>query len=162
MLIYNPAGDMDELAQAITSNGGIMRNPLSKQMFTSADIRAIIRHPLGKGLAALQVEQSKLKLGVRPNTVSELDRLAKVLLEDMSENQIPSRTAVEHFVAYLATLPDSEQRAVDGLKVPAKDSHTFMEYDSTIGDAVRDAQANKVCFHKTGDFLSQAVKHLRK
>lgn len=138
-----------------------MRNPLSKQIFTSADIRAISQHPLGKGLAVLQVEQSKLKLGVRLNTIDELEKLASILLVDTSEDQVPSRTAVEQFVAYLATLPDAEQNAVDGLKVPAKDSHTHMEYDWAIGDAVRDPQANKVCFHKTGDFLSQAVKHLR-
>ncbi|KAK4697507.1 hypothetical protein P7C71_g578, partial [Lecanoromycetidae sp. Uapishka_2] len=156
------AWGMDELAQAITSNGGVMRNPLSKQIFTVADIQAIVQHPLGKQLAALQVEQSKLKLGVRAKTIDELERLAKVLLVDMSEDQMPSRTAVEHFVAYLATLPDAEQKAVDGLKVPANDSHTGMEFDTVIGDAVRDAQANKVCFHKTGDLLSQAAKHLRK
>lgn len=42
------AWDMDKLAQAITSNGGIVRNPLSKQMFIVPDIRAIVQHPLCK------------------------------------------------------------------------------------------------------------------
>lgn len=70
------AWDWVELARAITRGKGVMR---SKQMFTRVDIRANVQHPLGKGLQALQVEQSKLKRGVRPQTIDELDRLAKVL-----------------------------------------------------------------------------------
>jgi hypothetical protein len=58
--------DMSELAQAISSNGGVMRNPLSKQMFTPNDIRDIVRHPMGKHLAALEIEQKKLRLGKHP------------------------------------------------------------------------------------------------
>ena len=156
------AWDMEELAQAITSGGGVMRNPLSKLMFTPADVGHIVQHPQGKGLAALQVAQSKLKKGVRPKTIDELDRLAKVLLTDQTEDQAPSRHAVDEFAAYLATLPRAEQKAIDGLRVPAKDSHTGMEFDTTIGEAVKDAQGNRVCSHKIGDFLSQAAKHLRK
>lgn len=60
--------DMSELAQAISSNGGVMRNPLSHQMFTTNDIRAIVQHPLGKHLAALEIEQKKLKLGIHAPT----------------------------------------------------------------------------------------------
>ena len=156
------AWDMEELAQAITSGGGVMRNPLSKLMFTPADVGHIVQHPQGKGLAALQVAQSKLKKGVRPKTIDELDRLAKVLLADQTEDQAPSRHSVDAFAAYLATLPRAEQKAIDGLRVPAKDSHTGMEFDTTIGEAVKDAQGNRVCSHKIGDFLTQAAKHLRK
>ena len=155
------AWDMDELAQAITSNKGVMRNPLSKVMFTPADVRNIVKHPLGKGLAALQMDQSKLKRGLRPRTIDELARLAKVLLEDMTEDQVPSRRAIDEFAAYVATLPRTEQQAIDSLKVPAKDSHTGNGYDCTIGEAVRDAQGNRVCIHKTGDFLDQAAKYLK-
>lgn len=155
------AWDMEELAGSIRSGKGVMRNPLSKQMFTRADIRTIIQHPLGKGLQALRVEQSKLKRGVRPQTIDELDKLAKVLLGDLTEDGKPSHFAVEVFVSYLETLPKSEQKAVDDLKVPAKDSHTGMSFDSTIGEAVKDVQGNRVCSHKAGDFLTQAVKHLR-
>ena len=151
------AWDMDELVNAISSNSGVMRNPLSKQMFTVADVRAIVGHPIGKRLAAMQVEQKKLSRGIRAETIKELEKLAKVLKEDMSEDQIPSRLAVEAFAAYVATLPGDEQKALDGLKVPAKDTHTGMEFDTTIGEAVRDAQGNRVCFHKTGDFLGQAA-----
>ena len=155
------AWDMHELAQAITSNGGVMRNPLSKVMFTPADVRGIVQHPLGEGLAALQIDQSKLKQGLRPMTIEELDKLAKVLLEDMTAHQVPSRRAIDEFAAYLATLPRTEQQAIDSLKVPARDSHTGNGYDWTIGEAVRDAQGNRVCTHKTGDFLQQAVTYLR-
>ena len=51
------AWDMNELASAITSNKGVMRNPFSKVMFTPADVRNIVQHPLGKRLAALQMDQ---------------------------------------------------------------------------------------------------------
>ena len=155
------AWDMEELARAIISGKGVMRNPLSKQMFTRADIRAIVQHPLGKGLQALQVEQSKLKRGVRPQTIDELDRLAKVLQDDNSEDGKQSHFAVEIFVSYKETLPDGEQEAIDNLNVPARDSHTGIAFDATIGEALRDVEGNRICSHKAGDLLSQAVKFLR-
>jgi hypothetical protein len=154
------AWDMEELAQAIKSNDGVMRNPLSKQMFTPNDVRAIIKHPLGKGLAALQIEQSKLSKGVRPATVKRLAELAKVLGADMSDDQMASRHAIDDFLAYVATLPDTEQKSIDKLRVPAKDSHTGLPFDSTIGEAVRDAKGNRVCIHKTAEFIGQAARHL--
>ncbi|MCJ1411061.1 hypothetical protein MMC19_005149 [Ptychographa xylographoides] len=156
------AWDMEELAQALSSNSGVMRNPLSRQLFTPNDIRAIVQHPLGKGLAALHVEQSKMSLGVRPKTIDQLDALAKILLADMSLDQIPSRQAVDDFLAYIATLPQAEQNAISVLRVPAKDSHTHQPFDTSIDEAVRDAQGNRTCFHKTGDFLRQAATYLRK
>ncbi|KAF7507278.1 hypothetical protein GJ744_010712 [Endocarpon pusillum] len=155
------AWDMEELVRAIRSGGGVMRNPLSKQMFTRVDVRAIVQHHLGNGLQALQLEQSKLKHGVRPQTINELDTLAKVFISDMTENGKPSRVAVEAWVSYLETLPSHEQEAIDKLKVPAKDSYTGMPFDRTIGEAVEDMQGNRVCLHKTGDFLAQAVRYLR-
>ncbi len=139
-----------------------MRNPLSRNMFTVNDIRAIVAHPLGKHLAALEMEQKSLSQGVRPKTISEIEKLATVLLEDMSEDAMESRKVVDLFLAYTATLPASEQKALDELRVPAKDSHTGQGYDTSIGEAVRDAQGNRVCFHKTGDFLRQAASHLQK
>lgn len=145
------AWDMDELAQAITSNGGIMRNPLSRQMFSREDIRFIVNHPAGTSLAAMQIEQSKLKQGVRPQTIDEMQKLAKVLLDDQSADQIPTRQAVDHWFAYIATLPQAEQKAINNLRVPAKDSHTGQAFDGSIGESLRDAQANRTCFHKTGD-----------
>lgn len=57
-------------------------------------------------------------------------------------------------------MPESEQKAINGLKCPAKDSHTGQAYDFTIGEAVQDAKGNKVCFHKTGDFIKQAAEYL--
>jgi hypothetical protein len=58
-------------------------------------------------------------------------------------------------------VPTLEQNAIENLKCPAKDSHTGNVYDSSIGEAVRDAKGNRVCFHKTGDFIKQAAMHLR-
>lgn len=155
------AWDMEELVSAIASGKGVMRNPLSKQMFTKTDIRAIIQHPLGKGLQALQIEQSQLKRGVRPRTIDEIDTLAKMLQEDMTEDGKPSHLALEAFVSYLETLPSSEQQAIEDLKVPARDSHTGIAFDGTIGETVKDVQGNRVCSHKAGDFLAQVVKYLK-
>ncbi|MCJ1396282.1 hypothetical protein MMC18_009171 [Xylographa bjoerkii] len=155
------AWDMEELAQALKSNGGVMRNPLSRQLFTIADIHAIVEHPLGSGLAAMQIEQSKLSQGVRSKTIEQLEALATILLADMSDDQVASRQAVDNFLAYVATLPQPEQKAIDVLRVPAKDRHTGQLFDTSIGEAVRDAQGNRLCFHKTGDLIGQAVRYLR-
>jgi hypothetical protein len=111
-------------------------------------------------LAALSLEQSKLCKGVRPETVKRLAGLATILLADMSADQMASRHAIDEFLAYVATLPETEQRSMDKLHVPAKDSHSGLPFDSTIGEAVRDAQGNRVCIHKTGDFLGQAARYL--
>jgi hypothetical protein len=153
--------DMEELAQAITSNGGVMRNPLSRQLFTPNDVKAIVQHPLGKSLAALQMTQKELSKGVRPKTIDEMAKLSKTMLSDDSSDQMASRHVIDEFLAYVATLPESEQKALDKLRVPAKDSHTGQPFDSSIGEAVRDAQGNRVCIHKIGDFLGQAARHLR-
>lgn len=155
------AWDMSELAGALKANSGVMRNPLSKQMFTADDVRAIVRHPLGKNLAALQLEQKQLTNGVRPETITRLAQMAGVLLEDQSADATVSREAVDGFLSFLATLPDKEQNAIRVLRVPATDSHTGRPFDVTIGDAVADAKANRQCFHKTGDMLRQAASYLR-
>jgi len=155
------AWDLEELVKAIEVNGGVMRNPLSRQMFTEADIRAIVRHPLGKYLAALSLEQSNLVRGVREATIRQLETLSQTLLSDENTDQIVSRHAIDSFVAYIATLPEVEQKTLDTLRVPATDSHTGQAYDLSIREAVQDAQGNRVCHHKTGDFLRQAARHLR-
>lgn len=155
------AWDMEELAAAIRSGNGIMRNPLSKHMFSRADIRTIIHHPLGNGLQALQIEQSSMKQGVRPDTITQLESLSKTLLSDMSADGKPTRIAAEEFSAYIETLPAREQKVVDRLKIPAKDSHTGINFDRTIGATVEDLQGNRVCSHKAGDFFGQAAKYLR-
>ena len=72
-------------------------------MFTPHDIKGILMHPLGKPLAALAVEQHEMSKGVRTTTIEELEKLAKVLLEDQSSDTLPSRKAVDEFLAYLAT-----------------------------------------------------------
>ena len=82
------AWDMNELAQALKSNDGVLRNPLSRQLFTTADIHAILQHPLGSGLAAMQIEQSQLSQGVRSNTMEQLETLAEILLADISDDQV--------------------------------------------------------------------------
>ncbi|KAF2728194.1 hypothetical protein EJ04DRAFT_449821 [Polyplosphaeria fusca] len=157
----NYAWDMEELVNSISSNGGVMRNPLSRVMFTPKDIRGIVSHPLGKPLAALQVQQHEMSKGVRQATIDHMEKLGKILLDDQTSDQLPSRHAIDEFMAYIATLPELEQKAIDGLKCPAKDTHTGQSYDTSIGEAVRDAKGNRVCFHKTGDFIQQAAVYLR-
>ncbi|UPX18306.1 uncharacterized protein EKO05_0008609 [Ascochyta rabiei] len=157
----NYAWDLEELVAAIKAGSGVLRNPLSKQMFTPKDVKGIYTHPLAKPLAALAVEQKEMSKGVRPETITHMEKLSNILLEDQSTDAMPSRHAVDEFLAYVATLPELEQNAIQGLKCPAKDSHTGQAYDSSIGEAVRDAKGNRVCFHKTGDFIRQAAAHLR-
>lgn len=84
------------------------------------------------------------------------------LLADQSADSVPSRHAVDDFMAYVATLPMAEQNALDKLRVPAIDTHTGQKFDTSIGLALTDAQGNRICFHKTGDLIRQAVLHLRK
>ncbi|KAL6707028.1 hypothetical protein ACN47E_004780 [Coniothyrium glycines] len=156
----NYAWDLQELVDAITANSGIFRNPLSRDMFTPKDVKGILIHPLGKSLSALAVEQHDMAKGVRAATIAQMEKLSKVLLEDQSSDTIPSRKAVDEFLAYVATLPEPEQKVIDSLKCPAKDSHTGQAYDFTIGESVQDAKGNRVCFHKTGDFIKQAAAHL--
>jgi hypothetical protein len=99
----NYAWDMDELVQAITANSGVLRNPLSKEMFTPKDIKGILFHPLGKPLAAMAVQQHEMSKGVRVETITQMEKLSRVLLEDQSSDTVPSRTAVDEFLAYVAT-----------------------------------------------------------
>jgi hypothetical protein len=147
------AWDMEELQRAIISGKGVMRNPLSKNMFTPADVQAILQHPLGKELGALQVEQKMLRKGVRPQTINEMDRVSAILLDDMADDAMGSRKAVDEFVAYIATLPAHEQSALENLRVPARDSHTGQAFDGSISDTIRAAKGNQICFHKAGESL---------
>ncbi|RMZ67214.1 hypothetical protein GMOD_00001104 [Pyrenophora seminiperda CCB06] len=158
----NYAWSMDELVQALKANSGVFRNPLSRDMFTPKDVEGILMHPVGCSLAALRVEQTELFIGVRVETMEKMENLAAVLLADQSSDTMASRTAVDEFLLYVATLPNLEQKSIEDLKCPAKDSHTGQPYDWSIGEAVRDAKSNRVCFHKTGDFIKQASKYLRK
>ena len=154
------AWDMSELVQAIKANKGAFQNPLTRENFTATDVEAIVRHPTGKQLAAIQVEQDRLVKGVRQETVNRLRSMATVLLSDDSANTLPSHNAVDDFLAYVATLPANEKEAIDKLRVPAVDSHTGQPFNDTIGDAVRDAKGNRLCFHKAGDLLRQAADFL--
>ncbi|RSL57972.1 hypothetical protein CEP53_006294 [Fusarium sp. AF-6] len=157
----NYAWDMEELAQALAANDGVMRNPLSKEMFTETDIRNILSHPLGVRLKPIQLAQSQLKQGVRAETIRRVEELGNILLADQTENAAPSRSATDEFLAYMATLPDNEQKTIDSLKIPARDKLNGRPYDYTIGQSVKDAKSNLTCFHKVGDFLSQAAQTLK-
>ena len=99
----NYAWDMDELVQAIKANSGVLRNPLSKEMFTPKDVKGILTHSIGKPLAALAVEQHEMSKGVRVATIEQMEKLSKILLEDQSADTVPSRKAVDEFLAYIAT-----------------------------------------------------------
>ena len=152
----NYAWDMEELAQALAVNDGVMRNPLSKQMFSETDIRTVLAHPLGARLKPMQLAQDRLKKGVRPDTIAKLDALGKVLLADQTEDAAPSRGATDEFLAYVATLPAHEQKTLDELKIPARDSLNGQPYDCAVGQSVKDAKSNLTCFHKVRVLSSPA------
>jgi hypothetical protein len=144
----NYAWDMDELAKAIDVNGGVMRNPLSRELFCESDIRMIVEHPLGKRLKPLQEAQNRMKKGFRSSTISWVEKLGGIMLNDQSNDAGPSRKAINEFLAYVVTLPQLEQQTINSLKIPARDSRTRQAFDYTIGESVRDAKANTTCFHK--------------
>jgi hypothetical protein len=91
------AWSMEELVSAVKANGGVMRNPLSKDMFSPEDIKMVLFHPDGKALGALQLEQSQLSHGVRLATIQHLESLAKVLLADDADDQFESRKAIGRY-----------------------------------------------------------------
>lgn len=144
----NYAWDMDELAQAIAANSGVMRNPLSRKMFSESDIRMILAHPLGKRLRLLQQAQSQLKKGVRPTTIDWIEKLGCIMLAEEAVDAAPSREAMDEFLAFVATIPEAEQNTINSLKIPARDGFSGQPFDYTIGESVRDAKANTTCFHK--------------
>ena len=110
------------------------------------------------------MQQRKLKRGVWPQTISELSTLGKALLEDNCKDGRPNQIAVEAFIAYLKTLPSSEQKAIDDLKMPATDSHRGVPFDTSIGEAVvlTGVKGNRICSHKVGDFLTKAGRYLKR
>ena len=140
----NYAWDMAELVDALKANpAAALRNPLSRAPFTEADVTAIVHHPLGRGLGAMQVQQNELRQGVRKETVDKMAALARVLLED-EDSMEESREAMDDFAAYTATLPRQEKDALDALRVPAIDRHTGWGYDASLGEMLRDAKGNQV------------------
>jgi hypothetical protein len=149
----NYAWNMEELAQALTVNDGIMRNPLSKEMFSEADIRSILGHPLGQSLKPIRLAQHQLKKGVRPATIAFIEKLARTMLDDQSQDAAPSLQGIDEFLAYRATLPVAEQKSIDSLKLPARDGHTGQAFDYTIGESVRDGKSGVTCFHKVWLFV---------
>lgn len=144
----NYAWDIDELAQAITSNGGVMRNPLSRKMFSESDIRMILAHPLGRRLKLQGEEQSRHKKGVRPATIDWIEKLGRIMLADKTADAAPSREAMDEFLAFVATLPETEQKTLNELRIEARDGFSGQDFDYSIGESVRDAKANTTCFHK--------------
>lgn len=92
-----------ELVQAIQANGGVLRNPLSREMFTPKDVKGILLHPAGQSLAALRVEQHEMSKGVRSETIDQMEKLSAILLADQSSDTLPSRKAVDEFLLYIAT-----------------------------------------------------------
>lgn len=98
----NYAWDMSELAEAIVSNGGVMRNPLSKEIFTPKDIQAILNHPRGKKLAALQVEQQQLSHGVREETIAWIEKLADSMEVERGRDWEESWDLIQEFQRYVA------------------------------------------------------------
>jgi hypothetical protein len=174
----NYAFDMEELAQAIEARNGVMRNPLSLQLFSESDIKTILGHPIGKRLKALEEEQHRQKKGVRLDTITKLEDLSKTMLADQSMDGGPSRKCIGEFLAFVATLPSREQTTINQLKIPGVDKNTGQAFDYSIGESVADAKGGVTCYHKVrmpsskrrvrrglteqvGDFLSQAARFLR-
>jgi len=149
----NYAWNMEELASAIATNDGVMRNPLSKQMFSDSDIRTILAHPLGQRLKPLQLAQSQLRNGIRPETIDKIEVLGRIMLNDQSIDTAPSRQEMDEFLAYTVTLPEEEQKTINQLKIPSIDRFTRQPFDYSIGESMRDAKANTTCLHKVSTLI---------
>lgn len=158
----NYAWDIEELAQAIESAGGVMRNPLSRHLFSISDIHAILAHPKGSRLKPLQEAQHRMRKGFRPTTINNIKILGQAMLQDQSNDARPSRNGMDEFLAYAATLPAAERQAINTFKIPANDRHTGQAFDYTIAESINDGKSNTSCFHKVGDFLSQAASYLER
>ena len=144
----NYAFDMEELAQAIEAQSGVMRNPLSRRMFSESDIKTILDHPIGRRLKPLEEEQNRQKKGVRTETITKMDELSKVMLADMSMDGGPSQRAIDEFLAFVATLPSQEQTTIRRLKIPGTDKNTGQAFDYSISESVADAKGGVTCYHK--------------
>jgi hypothetical protein len=144
----NYAFDMEELARAIELQNGVMRNPLSRQMFSISDIQVIIRHPLGKKLKLLEEAQNRYKKGIRTATIDKIQHLGNAMLKDQSMDAGPSRKGINEFLAFVATLPLSEQTTLKQLKIPAVDKNTRQPFDYSIAESVSDAKSGATCYHK--------------
>lgn len=152
--------DMQELADCLTANSGIMRNPLSRDMFSTGDIRRIVNHPLGAVLRSQQQQQGQLRRGISSHTIQKVKELGELLLEDQSNDLRPSYEALDVFIAFMATLTANEQRALDSLKITGVDHLNGRPFESTIGASVRDAKDGTTCTHKvsTPDLVKKTVK----
>jgi Tfp pilus assembly PilM family ATPase len=108
-----------------------MQNPLSKQMFTTSDIRAIVQHPLGSGLRALQTEQDKLSGEVRPKTIEEMEKMAQALKElsdpAPTSSSVPV-VAVSAEQSPIYTLASACRQRFEDL------SHTLYSFSSDMSD----------------------------
>jgi len=119
-----------------------------------------------------------LKKGVRLTTITKIDELGDIMLNDQSMDTGQSRKAIDEFLAFAATLPFTERRTIKHLKIPSVDRNTGQPFDYSIAESVNDAKAGTTCYHKVrhhrytetfrcrltteqvGDFLSQAAKYL--
>ncbi|OAG10840.1 uncharacterized protein CC84DRAFT_1173176 [Paraphaeosphaeria sporulosa] len=146
----NYAWDLSEPVQAITANGGVMRNPLGRDMFTPKDGRRILMSPHGKPLDQIQARQPEYSQGVSPETIQRLEELADVMLGEEERDQMTSRREIGDFQAYFTTLLDRKQKTVEAFRCPAYDTHTG------------DAKATELCIHKAGKFTTQVAAHLMK
>ncbi|KAK4206924.1 hypothetical protein QBC37DRAFT_456930 [Rhypophila decipiens] len=156
----NYAWDMAELASALEANSGIMRNPLTRKLFSETDVRRILAHPLGQRLRPMRDAQTAhLSRGLHPDTVRLVAQMGRVMVADQTLDMAPSQEVADEFLAHVATLPDAERQVLECLKVPARDSLNRQQFDYTVLQAVHDFKSNLTCVHKIGDFFNQAAQH---
>jgi len=144
----NFAFDIAEIVSAVQANKGVMRNPLSRNMFSEPDIRFILGHPIGKQLKPMEEAQHRSKRNLRAATITKIEAVGGTMLKDQSMDAGPSRRAIDEFLAYVATLPSSEEATIRDLKIPATDKNTSQPFDYSIGESINDAKAGVTCYHK--------------
>jgi len=159
----NYAWNIHTLVDHLWDMGRLRRNPLTRKLFTPADIRSLVAHPGGQSLAEEPLELSAVGLvqGVRTTTLQQLAQLALALQPDGSFDQEAANEALDIFEQYMVTLPAEEQEALDKLRVPAADEPTKPTFDCPLGEILRDAFETKAGLQKVGRLTEQAVSYLQ-
>ncbi|CAK3796500.1 Hypothetical predicted protein [Lecanosticta acicola] len=102
---------------------GSMRNPLSEEMYTADDVRAIVQHPSPGQELGYSTAQTAGTHQWRPSRydLEKIEQSSQVLLADQTADAAASRKAVDEILGYLAILPETEQLRLllKDLRVPA-------------------------------------------
>ena len=159
----NYAWNVDSLLDRLLEMGRPRRNPLTRKLFTPADIRSLVAHPVGQTLAEEPLEGSTIGhvQGVRRTTLQQLAQLALALQPIGSFEQDAACEALDIFEQYVVTLPAEEQEALYNLRVPAANDPSKPTFDCPLGEILRESFETKAGLQQLGRLAEQAASYLQ-